>query len=134
MGSGSDEQELGFSKLADKYPDLLGVRIGFDDTLARKIFAGTDFFLMPSRFEPCGLAQQYAMRYLVERDYTLLQPPYFMNQSVMGGVAQLAEFNETLYHVTGANKEKNEEQIIKVLSFIHSHLAESISLLLAPVK
>ena len=63
LGSGSDEQELGFSKLADKYPDLLGVRIGFDDTLARKIFAGTDFFLMPSRFEPCGLAQQYAMRY-----------------------------------------------------------------------
>ena len=53
--------------------------------------------------------QQYAMRYLVERDATLLQPPYFMNQSVMGGVAQLEDYNETLYHVTGATGEKDEE-------------------------
>jgi starch synthase len=63
LGSGDDTQEKGFSELADLYPDRIGVKIGFDDTLARRIFAGTDFFLMPSRFEPCGLAQQYAMRY-----------------------------------------------------------------------
>ena len=52
-----------FLNIAKEFPDRLAAFIGFDDALARRIFAGTDFFLMPSRFEPCGLAQQYAMRY-----------------------------------------------------------------------
>lgn len=63
LGSGAEDQEKGFLKIAEAYPKKVGVKIGFDDTLARRIFAGSDFFLMPSRFEPCGLAQQYAMRY-----------------------------------------------------------------------
>jgi starch synthase len=63
LGSGSPEEEGNFSKLAQEFPHNLGLKIGFDDQLARRIFAGTDFFIMPSRFEPCGLAQQYAMRY-----------------------------------------------------------------------
>ncbi|MDA7757106.1 glycogen synthase GlgA [Opitutales bacterium] len=63
LGSGDKVLEKEFSKLADSFPERIGLRIGFDDALARRIFAGTDFFLMPSRFEPCGLAQQYAMRY-----------------------------------------------------------------------
>ena len=63
LGSGDEKQENEFSDLADSFPDRIGVKIGFDDSMARRIFAGSDFFLMPSRFEPCGLAQQYAMRY-----------------------------------------------------------------------
>ena len=63
LGSGADDQEKGYLELAKAFPRNVGVRIGFDDALARRIFAGSDFFLMPSRFEPCGLAQQYAMRY-----------------------------------------------------------------------
>ena len=63
LGSGEKEQEDGFVKFSESYPDRIGLKIGFDDTLARHIFAGSDFFVMPSRFEPCGLAQQYAMRY-----------------------------------------------------------------------
>jgi len=63
LGSGDGKEEQAFRELARAYPSRIGVFIGFDDGLARRIFAGTDFFLMPSRFEPCGLAQQYAMRY-----------------------------------------------------------------------
>ena len=49
--------------MADKYPDKLAVRIGFVPSLARKIYAGADLFLMPSKSEPCGLAQMVALRY-----------------------------------------------------------------------
>ena len=63
LGSGDIHLENIFLALAQEFHGLIGVRIGFDDKLARKIFAGTDFFIMPSRFEPCGLAQQYAMKY-----------------------------------------------------------------------
>jgi starch synthase len=46
-----------------RYPDKIGVRIGFDDALAHAIEAGADLFLMPSRYEPCGLSQLYSLRY-----------------------------------------------------------------------
>ena len=46
-----------------KCPDSIAVKIGFDDEEARRIFAGSDFTLMPSRFEPCGLSQMYAQRF-----------------------------------------------------------------------
>ena len=52
LGSGEKEQEDGFVKLSESYPNRIGLKIGFDDTLARRIFAGSDFFVMPSRFEP----------------------------------------------------------------------------------
>ena len=49
--------------LAQRHPGSVGVRIGFDDAEARRIYAGSDFLLMPSRFEPCGLGQMYAQRF-----------------------------------------------------------------------
>jgi starch synthase len=63
LGQGEAPLEGLVRQLADCYPDRVGVRIGFDDPLARQVYAGSDWFFMPSRYEPCGLSQLYAMRY-----------------------------------------------------------------------
>jgi starch synthase len=63
LGTGDPALELQFQSLHMRYPDKLGVRIGFDDMLAHAIEAGADLFLMPSRYEPCGLSQLYSLRY-----------------------------------------------------------------------
>ena len=63
VGSGDWQYENFFKEMADKYPDKLAVRIGFVPSLARKIYAGADLFLMPSKSEPCGLSQMVALRY-----------------------------------------------------------------------
>lgn len=63
LGSGDWQYESFFKDMAGKYPDKMGVRIGFVPALARKIYAGADLFLMPSKSEPCGLSQMVALRY-----------------------------------------------------------------------
>ena len=63
LGAGEPELERRFTWLADVFRQHVAVRIGFDGELARRIYAGCDLFAMPSRFEPCGLGQLYAMRY-----------------------------------------------------------------------
>jgi starch synthase len=63
LGSGHPEYERFFRQLAEKYPERVGVKIGYDNALAHKIEAGADMFLMPSRYEPCGLNQIYSLRY-----------------------------------------------------------------------
>ena len=63
LGSGDPRYEQRFAELGRTYPDQLGVRLGFDDTLAHQIQAGCDCLLMPSRYEPCGLTQLYSLRY-----------------------------------------------------------------------
>lgn len=63
LGSGDNMLETTFRALARRHPGRIGVHIGFDGSLARLIQAGADFFVMPSRAEPCGLTQMYAMRY-----------------------------------------------------------------------
>ncbi len=61
-GKGEKNLEQAMLDLAKRHPDSVGVRIGFDDFEARRIFAASDFLLMPSRFEPCGLSQMYAQK------------------------------------------------------------------------
>jgi starch synthase len=63
LGSGERKYENQLKALAEKYPEKLYVKIGFDEKLAHKIQAGCDLFLMPSYFEPCGLTQLYSLRY-----------------------------------------------------------------------
>ena len=63
LGSGQAPYERFFKALAEKHPGKVGVKIGFDESMAHKIEAGGDIFLMPSRTEPCGLNQIYSLRY-----------------------------------------------------------------------
>ena len=63
LGSGSPEFEQAYRELAARFPTKVAVRFGYDEKLAHRIEAGCDFFLMPSRFEPCGLNQMYSLRY-----------------------------------------------------------------------
>lgn len=63
LGTGDAVYEKLFRRLEDKYPGQVKANIGFDAALAQRIYAGCDMFLMPSRFEPCGLGQLIALRY-----------------------------------------------------------------------
>lgn len=63
LGSGDHQYESLFRNMAAAYPHKFGVRIGFDNSLAHRIEAGADMFLMPSLYEPCGLNQMYSLRY-----------------------------------------------------------------------
>lgn len=63
LGSGEKELEAGLRALASRYPGKIAVKLGFNESLAHRIEAGADCFLMPSRFEPCGLNQMYSLRY-----------------------------------------------------------------------
>jgi starch synthase len=63
LGAGEPRYETLFRELAGKYPRQVGVKVAYDNTLAHKIEAGADMFLMPSRYEPCGLNQMYSLRY-----------------------------------------------------------------------
>ncbi|MEK7237394.1 MAG: glycogen synthase GlgA [Nitrospirota bacterium] len=63
LGTGEPELEAKFMALQASYPHRVGLRIGFDEGLAHRIEAGADVFVMPSRYEPCGLSQLYSLRY-----------------------------------------------------------------------
>jgi starch synthase len=63
LGSGEKKYEDFFTKQQKKHPKQIAVQIGFHDNFAHKIEAGSDIFIMPSAYEPCGLNQMYSMRY-----------------------------------------------------------------------
>ena len=63
LGSGSPAYEQACRELAARHPSQVAVKIGFDAGLSHRIEAGCDFYLMPSKFEPCGLNQMYSLRY-----------------------------------------------------------------------
>jgi starch synthase len=63
LGSGAPVYERAYQELGRRYPEKVAVRIGFDQGLSHRIEAGCDFYVMPSRFEPCGLNQMYSQRY-----------------------------------------------------------------------
>jgi starch synthase len=63
LGTGDRAVQAGLAQLAHREPDRFAVRFAYDEGLAHRIMAGSDMFLMPSRSEPCGLTQMYALRY-----------------------------------------------------------------------
>ena len=63
LGSGDKKLELSFSDLAKRYPMQVSINIGYNEVLSHNIMAGCDIFIMPSRFEPCGLNQLYGLAY-----------------------------------------------------------------------
>ena len=63
VGSGDPVLERVARRLAERYPGRMGLHVGYDEDLAHRVEAGADIFVMPSRFEPCGLNQMYSLRY-----------------------------------------------------------------------
>jgi len=63
LGNGNKEIESQLQAIVERHPDRAGLRLGFNNQLAHLIEAGADVFLMPSRYEPCGLNQMYSMHY-----------------------------------------------------------------------
>ncbi|MBD3264913.1 MAG: glycogen synthase GlgA [Candidatus Omnitrophica bacterium] len=63
LGTGEERYQQALWELSRIYPDKIAVRVAFDDSLAHKIEAGCDLFLMPSEYEPCGLNQMYSLKY-----------------------------------------------------------------------
>lgn len=63
LGTGAPEYHELFQRLSESHPDKVAARLDFSDTLAHRIEAGADLFLMPSRYEPCGLNQLYSLKY-----------------------------------------------------------------------
>ncbi len=63
LGNGDKAYEKQLQVLADEYPNKIAIKLGYDEVLAHVIEAGADIFLMPSKFEPCGLNQMYSQRY-----------------------------------------------------------------------
>jgi len=63
LGTGEADLERAFDGAAASYSGRVGVRIGYDESLSHRIYAGSDVIVVPSRFEPCGLTQLYAQRY-----------------------------------------------------------------------
>jgi starch synthase len=63
LGSGEKSFEQGFQNLAKRFPEQVSTIIGYNEELSHQMMAGSDIFIMPSRFEPCGLNQMYGLRY-----------------------------------------------------------------------
>lgn len=63
LGTGEDVYQKALTVAREKYPRSFGLKIAFDEALSHKIYAGCDMFLIPSRYEPCGLTQMYSLRY-----------------------------------------------------------------------
>jgi starch synthase len=63
LGAGEGPVEQRLAALAARWPGRVALKLGYDEPLAHRVYAGCDLFLMPSRYEPCGLAQLYALRY-----------------------------------------------------------------------
>ncbi|MBI4368160.1 MAG: glycosyltransferase, partial [Candidatus Omnitrophica bacterium] len=63
LGTGDDEYHQALRVLQTRHPKQIGLNITFDEKLAKRVYSGVDIFLLPSRYEPCGLGQMFALRF-----------------------------------------------------------------------
>ena len=115
MGLGEPKMEAELVALGARRRDAVGVRIGFDAVDARALFAGSDFVLMPSRFEPCGLSQMYAQRFgaipIARRTGGLSETIDDGKTGFLFDQAEIADLDEAVsraLEVYGSNKRLNE--------------------------
>jgi len=119
LGTGERVYEEMLRNFADKYPEKLAVKLEFSDKIAHQIYAGADMFLMPSRFEPCGISQMIAMRYgtvPIVRETGGLKDTV-MNYNELTGVGNGFNFvnynaHELLYVVQRAVKLYHEDKLV----------------------
>lgn len=122
LGTGEEEFENFFREMAYHYPEKFKVYIGFNEELAHQIYAGSDLFLMPSKFEPCGLGQLIAMKY---GSIPIVRETGGLNDTVMsyredngeGNGFSFSNFNahDMLYTVRRALKFYQDENVWKKL-------------------
>lgn len=117
LGSGDSVMQETALELSRHYPGKIGVHIGFNEALAHQIEAGADMFLMPSRFEPCGLNQMYSQRYGT--------PPIV---HATGGLADsVVDYTETTlkagtasgFSFTGMQAEKLYATVLRAVTLYH---------------
>jgi starch synthase len=131
LGTGDPPLELQFQSFRMRYPDKIGVRIGFDDALAHAIEAGADLFLMPSRYEPCGLSQLYSLRY---GTVPIVRKTGGLADTVMAYTPQTAaEGRATGFSFTDATPEALLTTILLALR-VYANQAEWASLVQAGMK
>ena len=86
--------------------ELLAMIGGYEPERGVRVAGHRGYFLRDNGLALSMALQNYAIQFLRRKGYTSLQPPYFMNKSVMAGVAQLEEFDEALYHVSGEGSDE----------------------------
>lgn len=136
LGNGDYQYESYFSYLQAKYPNKMSVTIGFDEGFSRKIYAATDFFIMPSLFEPCGLSQLIALQYksipIVRETGGLRDTVLPFNEHEGSGTGlsfknyNAHELLDRLYYaLTLFKHEDNYKQIIKNISKVNNSWHQS---------
>ncbi len=121
LGSGEWEFETFFYEMAQKYSEKVAIKLGFDQRLAHRIYAGADIFLMPSKSEPCGLAQMVALRYgtvPIVRETGGLNDTITDSQSGEGNGFTFANFNahemqEAVWRAIGGYNDKKGWDILR---------------------
>lgn len=117
LGSGESPLEAQFKALAHQYPEQVSVTIGYNEPLSHRMMSGVDLFIMPSRFEPCGLNQMYGLRY---------GTPPLVNHT--GGLADsvtdtkastLADHTANGFVMKAANTDQLFSTIKKALTYYH---------------
>ena len=107
LGTGDGDLEAGFRYAASVNPENVAVHIGYDESMSHRFMAGADILLVPSRFEPCGLTQLYALRYgtlpLVRRVGGLADTVVDVNdENLAAGKATGFVFDDAARHALGA--------------------------------